>query len=159
MGCARLEAEVYPDPRVSQLIEKQFVPVRVHARENADEFKRLGERFGSQWTPTVLVLDSKGVERHRIEGFLPLDDFLPQLKLGLAHAAFGQGKFTDAERWFRDVVEQHPDSDAAAEGLYWAGVSKYKGSGDATALGETARQFTERYRDTPWAKKASIWAG
>ena len=150
---------MYPDPRVSQLIEKQFVPVRVHARENADEFKRLGERFGSQWTPTVLVLDSKGVERHRIEGFLPLEDFLPQLKLGLAHAAFGEGKFADAERWFREVVEQHPNSDAAAEGLYWAGVSKYKGSGDARALGETARQFTERYRDTPWAKKASIWAG
>ena len=150
---------MYPDPRVSGLIERHFVPVRVHIRDNADEFKRLGERYGAQWTPTALILDSTGAERHRIEGFLPLDDFLPQLKLGLAHAAFGEGKFADDERWFRELVDAHPTSDAAAEALYWAGVSKYKGSGDASALGETARQFKERYRDSPWAKKASIWAG
>jgi len=34
------------------------VPVRVHVRDQADEFKRLGERYGVQWTPTTLVIDS-----------------------------------------------------------------------------------------------------
>jgi hypothetical protein len=41
--------------------------------------------------------------------------------------------------------------------MYWAGVSRYKGNGDAAALNDTARRFTERYRDTSWAKKASVW--
>jgi hypothetical protein len=55
------------------------------------------------------------------------------------------------------VVDRHPHSDAAAEALYWAGVSKYKASGDASALADTARAFGERYTETTWAKKSSIW--
>jgi hypothetical protein len=56
-------------------------------------------------------------------------------------------------------VERHPQSDAAAEALYWAGVSRYKASGDGSALQETAKAFQARYRDSTWAKKASVWAG
>ena len=49
-------------------------------------------------------------------------------------------------------------SDAAPEALYWAGVSKYKASHDPVALKETAKAFSTRYKDSSWAKKASIWA-
>ena len=148
---------MYPSAAVQQLLRDRFVTVRVHVRDNKEEFQRLGERYSAQWTPTILILDASGQERHRIEGFLPAQDFAAQLSLGAAKAAFARGEFADAERGYRDVVEQHPQSDAAAEALYWAGVSKYKASGDASALGETARAFGERYTDTPWAKKASIW--
>jgi hypothetical protein len=149
---------VYPDPRVAQFVQDHFVPVRVHVREQRDEFKRLGERYGVQWTPTILVLDAQGEERHRIEGFLPADDLIPQLMLGLGHAAFAHGDFAHAEQYFRAVVSDDPNADAAPEALYWAGVSHYKATDDPTALRETARQFEQRYRDTPWAKKASVWA-
>lgn len=149
---------MYPDERVARLIDENFVPVRVHVREQGDEFKRLGERYGVQWTPTTLVLDPSGKERHRIEGFLPADDFIAQLTLGLGHVAFASGRFDEAERRFRALVETHPDSDAAAEALYWAGVSRYKATNDAAALSDTAQQFRDRYRDSPWAKKASVWA-
>ncbi len=148
---------MYSDPRVVTFIQEHFTPVRVHVRENADEFKRLGSRFNAQWTPTTLIVDSEGHERHRIEGFLPADDFLAQLSLGLAQSAFARGKFTEAEPLFRAVVDQYPKTDAAPEALYWAGVSRYKGSGDAAALGDTARAFSTRYTDTSWAKKASVW--
>jgi hypothetical protein len=143
---------------VARFIEQNFVPVRVHVREQKDEFKRLGGRYGVQWTPTILVLDPKGEERHRIEGFLPAEDLIPQLVLGAGHAAFAQGDFAAAETRFREVVDTHPDSDSAPEALYWAGVSRYKATDDAAVLADTARQFRERYRDTPWAKKASVWA-
>ena len=115
------------------------------------------ERFGVQWTPTVLILDSKGKERHRIEGFLPADEFLGQLRLGLGQAHFANNSFQEAERLFREVVEKTPNTEAAAEALYWAGVSRYKASNDAAALKATAQAFKERYRDTSWAKRASIW--
>lgn len=134
------------------------MPVRVHVKEQADAFQRLGGRYGVQWTPTILILDPSGTERHRIEGFLPAEDFLAQLALGLAHAAFARGAFDDAGRRFREVVERYPDSEAAAEALYWAGVSRYKATGDAAALADTARQFGARYTGTSWAKKASVWA-
>ena len=133
------------------------MPVRVHVKENAGEFKRLGERFGAQWTPTVLVIDGKAQERHRIEGFLPAGDFLAQLALGAAHAAFAAADYPTAARLFDDVVTSYPASDAAPEAQYWSGVSRYKGTGDAAALHDTARRFTERFQDTSWAKKSSVW--
>lgn len=126
-------------------------------RDNAELFKQLGQRFNAQWTPTVLIVDSEGRERHRIEGFLPSGDFLAQLRLGLAHSAFTRGRFTEAEPLFKEVADEHPDTEAAAEAQYWKGVSRYKATNDAGALAETARAFTERYQDSSWAKKASVW--
>ena len=148
---------MYPDPRVTRFVNQNFRPVRIHVRENAEAWKRVGGELGVQWTPTVLILDSSGVERHRIEGFLPAEDFLAQLSLGLAKSAFGRNDFAEAERRFKQVVDTYPDTETAAEALYWTGVSRYKGSNDASALSETARAFSERYQDSSWAKKASVW--
>lgn len=148
---------MYPEPRVVQLIDQNFVPVRVHVKEQPDDFKRLGAKFAAQWTPTILVIDSSGEERHRIEGFLPVDDFMAQIQLGLAQSAFARGDFPDAERRFREVVEKYPSTEAAPEALYWAGVSRYKATNDAAALAETAANFKKRYQETSWAKKASVW--
>jgi hypothetical protein len=148
---------VYTDPRVIELVEQLYVPVRVHVKDSAPDFKRLGERFGAQWTPTVLVVDAEGRERHRIEGFLPAEDFLGQLTLGAAHAAFAAGDFASAARLFGQVVSSYRATDAAPEAQYWEGVSRYKASGDASALKDTARRFSERFQDTSWAKKASVW--
>ena len=133
------------------------MPARVHVRDDAANFKKYAEKYGAQWTPTILELDSEGVERHRIEGFLPVEDFLAQLMLGMGHMAFKGERWADAEKYFREVAEKLPRSDGAAEALYWSGASKYKDTHDASALSETARAFEGRYRDTPWAKKASVW--
>lgn len=148
---------MYPDARVAQFVSDNFIPARVHVRDQATDFQRLGERFSAQWTPTTLLVDPEGTERHRIEGFLPADDFLAQLELGLAKLSFARHDFDDAERRYRRIVDTYPMTEAAPEAQYWAGVSRYKGKGDAAALAETARAFGERYQDTPWAKKASVW--
>lgn len=117
------------------------------------------ERFGAQWTPTVLILDPSGSERHRFEGYLPTPDFLAQLRLGLAHAARARQDWAEAERRYRELSNDPAVADVAAEALYWAGVSKYKGTGDPGALAETAEHFKTRFTDSSWAKKASVWAG
>ena len=148
---------MYPDERVVQLVTSEFVPVRVHVRDPDGLYARMSERLNVHWTPTVLILDGDGVERHRIEGFVPLDDFLAQVKLGLARSALQRGALEDAERRFREVVAEHPQSDPAPEALYWAGVARYKGQNDPNALAETAQAFTTRYVDSVWAKKASVW--
>lgn len=149
---------MYPDSRVSQFVTERFVPVRVHVKEHADEFQRLGRQFGAQWTPTVLIVDASGHERHRIEGFLPADDFIARLALGHAHAHFARGDFAAAARHFEEVMQRHPQSEAAPEARYWMGVSKYKETNDATPLVETARDLQQRYAGSTWAKKASVWA-
>jgi hypothetical protein len=144
---------VYPNPQVAELVSRELVPVRVHIKEQPAVF----ERFGAQWTPTIIIQDPDGTERHRIEGFLPVDDFSAQLELGLAHAAFAGKKFSDAEKRYRGVVETYGTSDAAPEAQYWAGVSNYKGTNNPAALKATADAFKQRFKDSAWAKKASVW--
>lgn len=148
---------MYPDERVVQLVTSEFIPIRIHVKDADNVYARVSERLNAHWTPTILILDEDGVERHRIEGFLPVDDFLAQLKLGIAKTEFQRGAYEDAERRFREVVANHANSESAPEALYWAGVSRYKGKGDAGALAETARAFTTKYSDSAWAKKASVW--
>ena len=148
---------MYPDERVVRLVISEFMPVRVHVRDPDGVYGRLSERLNAQWTPTIVILDEDGVERHRIEGFLPVDDVLAHLKLGLAKSAFQRSAFDEAERRFREVVAEHPESEPAPEALYWAGVSRYKGKGEASALTDTASAFATRYADSAWAKKASVW--
>jgi hypothetical protein len=150
---------VYPDTRVARFVKDNFIPVRLHVRDQAGDFKRAAERFQAPWTPTILVLDADGKERHRIEGFLEADEFLAQLMLGLARHAFEREQWAEAERRFKEVLRELPNTDAAAEAQYWAGVARYKGTNDAGALAATAKAFSERYRDSTWAKKASVWKG
>ena len=149
---------MYSDPDVVEYVESHFTPVRVHATRNREEFKRLGDRFDAHWTPTILIVDERGREVHRIEGFLPKHDFMSQLELGFAKAAFSRQDYARAAPLFRQVVDEYGDTDAAPEALYWTGVAQYRATNDASALAETARAFNDRFRDSTWAKKASVWA-
>jgi TolA-binding protein len=76
----------------------------------------------------------------------------------LARIAFMHKQWAEAERRYGEIVERFPDVAAAAEAQYWAGVSRYKGASDHTALGHTAAQFHNRYQNSLWAKKASVWS-
>jgi outer membrane protein assembly factor BamD (BamD/ComL family) len=126
----------------------------VHIKEQKPVF----QRFNALWTPTQLVLDSDGVERHRMEGFLPVDDFLAQLDLGLGKLAFQGGSYDEAEKRFLSVCESHGKSGAAPEACYWAGVSAYKARNDPAPLKATAQKLIKDYPNSEWARKASVWS-
>ncbi|TMB11454.1 MAG: thioredoxin family protein [Deltaproteobacteria bacterium] len=81
-----MDAEVYPDERVAGFVSEHFLPARIHVREQKADWDRYSARFGVQWTPTILIVDPSGTERHRIEGFLPVEEFLAQLVLGLGRS-------------------------------------------------------------------------
>ena len=116
------------------------------------------KQFQAQWTPTILLMDAERAERHRIEGFLPADDFLAQLELGLGKLAFQTERFQDAEKHFENIVRDHPSTASAAEAAYWAGVSRYKATNDAAHLEKTAEVLSQKFGGSEWAKKASVWA-
>jgi thioredoxin-related protein len=69
--------------------------VKAHIKEHPAWF----HRFDAVWTPTVLLLDSDGRERVRLEGYLPNNDFIGALMSGLGRIAFVHKKYADAERW------------------------------------------------------------
>lgn len=146
---------MYTDRRVVETVTENFVPVKIHIKEQPQTF----ERFGAQWTPTIIILDPDGVERHRIEGFLPADDFLAQLETGRGKIAFARSQFNEAERIFRSVRERYPAAGVAPEVSYWEGVSAYKASHDPKRLHEAAQRLKEAYPESEWARKASVWLG
>lgn len=138
---------------MASFITQNFVPVKIHVKEQPGTFKR----FGVQWTPTLIVMDSEGKERYQSDGYLPAEDLIAQLRLGLAKSAFARGQWDDADRRFLEITRLHKDSEVAPEAVYWAGVSLYKRTSDHHALGETAKQLSSGYPGSIWTKKASVW--
>ncbi len=130
------------------------MPIEAHIKEHPAYF----HRFGAVWTPTVLVLDSDGTERLRIEGYLPKTEFRAHLEMGLARVAFMRKQWADAEQMYAQVIERYPDSKVAPEAVYWRGVSRYKATNDHTVLGDVPDQLRGKYADSVWTLKASVWS-
>jgi hypothetical protein len=128
--------------------------VEAHIKEHPAYF----HRFDAVWTPTVLILDPQGEERWRVEGYLPKREFRAQLEMGLARMAFMRKRWADAEQGYARVIENYGETVAAPEAVYWRGVSQYKRTNDHTVLGEVAEQLKQKYGDSVWAQKASVWS-
>ena len=105
----------------------------------------------------MLLLDSAGKERVRLEGYLPNDDFVAALMSGLGRIAFVQKEYADAERWYGDVVAHCGDSHFAPEAMYWRAVAQYSATHDHTVLGKVAEEFRNSYPSSVWASKAIPW--
>ncbi len=127
--------------------------MKAHIKEHPAWF----HRFDAVWTPTVLLLDSEGKERARLEGYLPNYDFLAALESGLGRIAYVHKKYADAERWYGDVVNHFGRSHSAPGAMYWRAVSRYKASNDHTVLGKVAEELRSTYPSSVWASKAIPW--
>lgn len=149
----RLEAESYGDPATAAFIEEHFIPFTVNIHEKAGLFGR----FNAAWTPTILIMSPKGLERYRIEGYYPREAFKTQLELGLARVAFMAKHFDEAERWYDRIVNGQTDTATIAEALYWRAVCRYKISGDATSLVEVSQELQRNYPESAWTSKSSVW--
>ena len=105
----------------------------------------------------MLFLDAGGAERRRSEGYLPRKEFFAELHHGVARMLVVRKRWAEAARVYDDIVAKFPDTTAAAEATYWAGVSRFSQSHDHAALSAVAAQLEGHYQDTVWALKASIW--
>lgn len=130
------------------------MPLEAHIKEHPAWF----HRFDAVWTPTILVMDADGVERYRIEGYLPKNWFRARLELGLARVAFMHKRWANAERIYADVAEDYADTAVAPEAIYWRGVSHYKVTNDHTVLGEVAAELSQKYPGNEWMLKSLPWA-
>ena len=105
----------------------------------------------------MLLLDSDGKERVRLEGYLPNADFTAALLNGLGRIAFVRKKYADAERWYGDVLARFGNTHFAAEAMYWRAVSQYSANHDHTVLGKVAEELRSSYASSVWASKSIPW--
>ena len=127
--------------------------MRIHVKERLQDFAR----FNAVWTPTLSLCEADGTERHRFVGFYPLDEFLAQLALGVAKAAFGRRQFEAALHAFENLAATHANTDATPEAVYWAAASAFKVSGDGEYLEKGGRALREKYPRSIWTTKATVW--
>ena len=129
------------------------MPVEAHIKEHPAWF----HRFDAVWTPTVLLFDSNGKERVRLEGYLPNTDFMAALTTGLGRVAFVHKKYADAERWYDDVVTRFRQSHYAPAAMYWGAVARYSATHDHSVLNKVAEELKTNYPSSIWTSKAIPW--
>lgn len=144
-----MDTVTYPTTNVIDFISSRMVPLRVAA-----DALPISKDFRVTWTPTIVVLDHYGTEHQRTIGFLPPEELVPSLILGIGKADFNNGDYNDAILRMNEIINQHPDSAVAPEAVYLRGVCRYKTSHDAAGLKEAYETLSSRYRASEWAKRA-----
>lgn len=142
----------YPDATVVDYVNKNFIPVQINVQSSSE----LLSKYRVFWTPTIVILDSLGTEYYRFYGFLPPDEFVPQLQFGLGFMSLEKHDYKNASAQLKSVVDKYPMSDAAPEAQYWLGVSEYKAAHNVDALLNAWRKIKKDYPSSIWAKKVSF---
>jgi hypothetical protein len=146
----------YSSKEVQKYIEERFIPVKSQCFW--DKRTDLMDRFAVKWTPTLLVLDAEGKEHHRIVGYVPDDDFLAHLELGLGKVAFNRDRYAEAVDHLQAVVDRHPGSGAAPEAVFLHGVAGYRKTHEAKPLRLAYETLSKRYPQSEWARRSKPYA-
>jgi len=142
-------AVTYPEKAVVEFIDQNLIPLQIQFNEEP-----LASQFRVKWTPTLVVLDSKGEEHHRTVGFLDPDHLISSLMLGIAKTAFDGDIFDSALEYLEKVLADYPESNSASEAIYLRGVSLYKSTNDPKSLKEAYEKLSDSYPDSEWTKRA-----
>jgi hypothetical protein len=138
----------YPQPAVQEFIAAHFVPAKLMLNRAADQPHFRANRV--IWTPTIMVLDYRGVGHYQAPGYLPPDLFLQQLQIGLARAQIAWSRYDEAAAALGAVADL-PGSPFAAEALYWQGIAWYL---QARRRAPMLRAWKRLLREHP----GSLWA-
>jgi hypothetical protein len=144
----------YPDEQVAQLLNDQFIPVRV----DIEQAGKLADRYQALWTPNLNLIDG-GREKgfYQVIGWLPPLEFAAMLNLARSHFHLGRKQFSEAAPLFRGVFEKFPQSLYAPESVYFRGVSRYLADHSVEALKEDWNLLQRRYPDSQWAMKSNLF--
>jgi thioredoxin 1 len=77
--CKTLDEKTYSDPGVISALAGKVVTAKIDAEAQAAEARK----YQVSGYPTIVFLNSTGAEIHRIEGYVPPDAFLSELKTAL----------------------------------------------------------------------------
>ena len=139
----------YPNTDVVGFVNDNLIPLQV-----LSDAQPISTDFNVNWTPTIVTLDSEGKEHHRTLGFLPPDEFISSLMLGIGKTHFDLGSFDEAISTLETLVKKCPQSKAAPEAIYYHGVSSFMIAHDASHLKKAYERLKAEYPDNEWAFRA-----
>jgi len=145
-----MDAVTYPNAQVAEFVNGNLVPVKM--RFDAEPFAK---DFNIKWTPTLIVLDHEGREHSRTVGFLPPDELISSLLLGMGKVWFDADRFSDTLPLLEKLLASYPKSGAAPEALYLHGVAGFKNTHDPGLLKATYEKLEAQYPGSEWVNRAS----
>ncbi len=146
-------AVTYPDSKVAEFITARMVPVQLlyDARPYADD-------FNIQWTPTIIVLDENGKEHSRTVGFIPPEEFVPALMLGMLKVHFNRKQFREALDEANALIRDYPGAKAMPEAIYWQGVASFENTHDPQHLKAIYKRLQSEYPASEWTQRAQPYS-
>ncbi len=151
-----MNAGPYSDEKVQKFIEEEYIPLKSQCFWK--ERTELMKRFDIAWTPTFLIQDAIGKVHRKLVGYIPVDDFLAQMKFGKGSVFFEKERHEDAVKWFQKVIDEHAKSGVAPEAVFFRGVAEYKKTHEAAALRRAYDALSERYPQSEWARRAEPYS-
>jgi tetratricopeptide (TPR) repeat protein len=143
-------AVTYPNDKVVKFVDYNFVPVQIETSNTV-----LMNQFKVSWTPTIIVLDADGNEAHREVGFLAPEEFIPTFMVGKGKYYFNAEAHPEAQDMFDEALRDYPESAAAAEAVFFLGVSRYKMTHDPKPLRAAYDILTAKFPGSEWTKRAA----
>ena len=142
-------AVTYSNDDVAGILNAEVVPVQLpyDAEPQSRDYK-------VKWTPALFVIDGDGLEHHSSVGFLPPEEFIPFLILGMGKAYFDRDEVDSAAAQLQRVIDDYPDSMAAPEAIYLRGVCRYKATHSADGLIGAYELLKSNYPTSEWARRA-----
>ena len=144
-----MDAVTYPSNEVTEFVNASVIPVRIPS-----DAKPLADDFNLKWTPMLVVLDWNGKEHQRTVGFLPPEELIPSVLLGIAKIYFDLDQFNDATVIFDKILSDHGGSSAAPEAMFFKGVCGYKSTHNPTPLKQAYEKLQVAYPASEWTKRA-----
>ena len=149
IGCTQMEDVTFPDTAVSNFIIDRMIPLRAPVGS-----KSLAADFRGVWTPTLIILDYYGKEHQRMIGYIPPDEMVASLLLGIGKVGLENDQFNEAVLQLNTLLNGYPHSAAAPEAVYLRGVARYKSSHAANVLKDCYQQLLAEYPASEWTKRA-----
>jgi len=148
-----MDAVAYPEPAVIEFVTKNLIPLRIPADDH-----ELAVQYRIKWTPSLLILDKKGVEHYRTLGFFWPQELIPSLLLGMGKAYFDKPDRIKAASCFNRIIEEYPQSFQTQEAIYMKGVSDYIATKQVSNLIGIYDHLASEYPDSQWAMRANPYS-
>jgi hypothetical protein len=149
IGCKQMDKVTFPNQDVANFITDRMVPVRARA-----DHSKLAPQYHIVWTPTLVVLDLYGTEHQKTLGYIPPEELVASLLLGISKAALANGQYNEAVLQINTLLNGYPNSACAPEAVYLRGVARYRSSHEAAALKDSYRQLSGDYPNSEWTRRA-----
>jgi hypothetical protein len=144
-----MDAVTYPEAHVIDFLNHYLIALRV-----PHDAQPLAADFNVKWTPTLITLDEGAREHHRTVGFLPPEELIPSLLLGIAKTHFDHDRFDQALIHLDQVLGGYRKSGAAPEAIYLRGVSLFKSTHDPKPLKQAYELLTAEFPADEWTRRA-----